>query len=78
LSSISRAYAWLIENRPLLRMAFPQLNIDAGAMPRLLVFVDQCDLAAGTLGSLLKGSHVEIRPYRRVRWAEKTGLLLAA
>jgi len=78
LSAISRAYAWLTENRSLLRMALPQLNIDAASMPRLSLFVDQSDVSATTLGSLLQGSHVEIKPYRRLRWAEKSGLLLAA
>ncbi|MGA2232012.1 MAG: hypothetical protein ABSH22_14035, partial [Tepidisphaeraceae bacterium] len=38
LPAISRAYTWLTENRPLLRMAFPQLSIDAAAMPRLTLF----------------------------------------
>jgi hypothetical protein len=78
LRTISRAYGWLIENRPLIRMALPQMNIDAAAMPKLTLFVDQADAAGDELGSILQNTHVTLQTYRRVRWGEKTGLLLKA
>jgi hypothetical protein len=75
---VSRAFAWLIENRGLVRMAMPQINIDAKAMPRLMLAVDQADSTGGKLAVLLGGADVSVRTYRRLRWGEKTGLLLEA
>jgi len=75
LKTISRAYQWLNENRALVRMALPQMNIDAAAMPRLTLFAEQG--VAASLSSIFQGN-VTIETYRRVRWGEKTGLLLEA
>jgi hypothetical protein len=78
LHAASRAYAWLIENRPLVRMALPQMNIDAAAMPRLVLCVDQAETRAEQLTSILQSGNVTIQTYRRLRWGGKTGLLLEA
>jgi len=78
LPAISRAYAWLIENRPLVRMALPQMNIEAKAMPKLVLVVDQIDAAGDQLATILQGGNVTVQTYRRLRWGEKTGLLLEA
>jgi hypothetical protein len=78
LGAIGQAYRWLIENRGLIAMAIPQFAIDAHAMPALRLFVDQSDLAADILQPLLEAGHVKIQPYRKLRWGEKTGLLLEA
>jgi hypothetical protein len=75
LETISRAYQWLNENRALVRMALPQMNIDAAAMPRLTLFAEQS--LAASLSAIFQGN-VTIETYRRVRWGEKTGLLLEA
>jgi len=75
LRTISQAYRWLNENRALVRMALPQMNIDAAAMPRLTLFAEQG--AAASLSPIFQGN-VTIQTYRRVRWGEKSGLLLEA
>jgi hypothetical protein len=75
---IGRAYNWLIENRGLVAMALPQLSIDAHALPRLRLIVDQSDLSADTLQPLLQSGHVLVQAYRKLRWGPKTGLLLQA
>lgn len=75
---VSQAFAWLIENRALVRLAMPQLNIDAKSLPRLVLAVDQADANGGGLATLLQGADVSVRTYRRLRWGEKTGLLLQA
>jgi hypothetical protein len=68
----------MVENRALLGMAAPQMNIDAGALPRLAIFVDRADAAAEQLGAILRNGNVTVRTYQRLRWGGKTGLLLAA
>jgi hypothetical protein len=78
LASFSRGYAWMVENRPLLRMAVPQMKIDAGALPRLAIFVDRADAAAEQLGAIMQNGNVTVRSYQRLRWGGKTGLLVAA
>jgi hypothetical protein len=75
LRAIGEAYRWLNENRALIRLALPQMNIDAGAMPRLTLFADQS--CAANLTPIFQGN-VTIQTYRRIRWGEKTGLLLEA
>jgi hypothetical protein len=78
LPSISRALSWLTENRLLVRMAVPQMNIDAGALPRLMLFADAAASTGRELGAILGGGNVTVQTYRKLRWGEKTGLLLAA
>jgi hypothetical protein len=75
---VSKAFAWLTENRSLVRLAMPQMNIDARTLPRLVLAVDQLDATGGKLATLLQGADVTVRTYRRLRWGEKTGLLLEA
>ena len=78
LRGIGEAYRWLSENRPLICMALPQLTIDAHALPRLHLLVDQADLSAESLHPMLAQGHVTVQSYRKVRWGPKTGLLLEA
>jgi hypothetical protein len=78
LQAVSRGYGWLIENRPLVRMALPQMNINAAAMPKLVLCVDQAETKGEQLASILQNGNVTIQTYRRLRWGGKTGLLLAA
>jgi hypothetical protein len=78
LNSIGQAYRWLIENRNLIGMALPQLAIDAQQAPRLRLLVDECDAGAEVLRPMLTGSDVTVQSYRRVKWGDKAGLLLAA
>jgi hypothetical protein len=78
LPGISRALSWLTENRLLVRMAVPQMNIDAMAAPKLTLFVEAGDAAGGELGAILAGGNVTVRTYQRLRWGGKTGLLLRA
>ncbi len=78
LPAIAQAFRWLSENRTLIGMAVPQLAIDPAAQPRLRLLVDQADVRGELLQPLLGSSHVTVQAYRRVRWGERTGLLLEA
>lgn len=78
LSAIGRAYNWLIENRSLVAMALPQLNIDAHAMPILCLLVDHADVKLDQLQPLLAGKSVRVETYRKLRWGTRTGVLLEA
>jgi hypothetical protein len=78
LQTISRAYGWLIQNRALVSMALPQMKFDSSATPKLAVFVDQAGASADQLGAIVQSGTVTIHTYRRLRWGEKTGLLLEA
>jgi hypothetical protein len=78
LRSIGQAYRWLIENRALIGMAVPQLMIDAHRFPRLRLLVDQADASAEALQPMLQSGHVTVEAYRRLRWGDRTGLLLDA
>ena len=78
LRSIGQAYRWLIENRALIGMAVPQLAIDAHRFPRLRLLVDPADASADALQPMLQSGHVTVQAYRRVRWGDRTGLLLDA
>ncbi len=76
LRSIALAYRWLIDNRPLIAMALPQLAIDIQQSPRLRLLVDQADFSADLLHPLLQSPAVQVQTYRRLRWGDKQGLLL--
>jgi hypothetical protein len=76
LKLIGQAYRWLIENRPLISMAVPQMSIDAHQLPRLRLIVDQSDLSADTLQPLVHSGNVIVQAYRKLRWNGRTGLLL--
>jgi hypothetical protein len=78
LRSIGYAYRWLTENRQLVAMAVPQLAIDADALPKLRLFIDQADHDAQTLGPILQNQLVEIHPFRTLNWSGRLGLLLEA
>lgn len=78
LKPIGLAYRWIVENRSLLSMAMPQFALDADQPPHLRLLVDQADLDAHVLEPLLQMQTVSIHPYRRVRWGQRTGLLLEA
>jgi hypothetical protein len=78
LSTIGHAYRWLMENRPLIGMAVPQLAINTHQLPRLRLLVDRVDLSAQTLQPLVHSGNVVVQAYRKLRWGDKTGLLLAA
>ncbi len=78
LRAIGQAYRWIIENRPLLAMAMPQFSIDAHALPCLQLLVDRADLSADLLQPMLQSGNVTVQTYRKLRWGEKTGLLLEA
>ena len=78
LRSIGQAYKWVRENRTLLGMALPQFAIDPNQSPRLRLLVDQSDLSADALQPVLQSEHVTVQSYRKLRWGDRTGLLLEA
>ena len=78
LRSIAQAYRWLVENRALIGMACPQLNVDGLRHPRLTLLVDHADVTAEVLAPMLESNTVNVRAYRKLRWGNKTGLLLEA
>jgi hypothetical protein len=78
LRSIAQAYRWLVENRALIGMAVPQLNVDGHKHPRLTLLVDHADMTAEVLAPMLESGTVNVRAYRKLRWGNKTGLLLEA
>ena len=78
LRSIGLAMRWMSENRELIRMALPQLNIDASARPSVRLLVDHADLSADILQPLLHSETVMVQAYRKLKWGQKTGLLLEA
>lgn len=78
LRQIGKAYQWLLENRALLKMALPQLSIDAHQLPELHLLVDHADTTADILQPMLQSASVRVHAYRKLRWGGKTGLLLEA
>lgn len=78
LRSIGQAYRWVRENCALLGMALPQFAIDPHQSPRLRLLVDQSDLSAEALQPVLQSEHVSVQSYRKLRWGDRTGLLLDA
>ena len=78
LRAIAQAYRWVAENRALLAMAMPQFAIDVQQMPVLRLLVDQSDSTAEVLRPLFQVNTCSVQTYRRVRWGERTGLLLNA
>ena len=78
LRSIGQAFRWVSENRTLLGMALPQFAIDTHQSPRLRLLVDQSDLSADLLQPVLQSEHVTVQSYRKLRWGNRTGLLLDA
>ena len=78
LRAIGQAYQWMVQNRPLLCMAMPQLSIDAHQLPQLELLVDQQDMSAELLQPMLQSGNVVVHAYRKLRWGGKTGLLLDA
>lgn len=78
LRSIGLAWRWLMENRPLLSMALPQFALDPHQLPHLRLIVDHADLDAEVLAPIFQVNTVSIHSYRRVKWGQRTGLLLDA
>lgn len=78
LRSIGQAFQWMLQNRPLIAMAVPQLSIDPHQMPQLNLLVNQQDMSADILQPMLQSGHVTVHAYRKLRWGAKTGLLLEA
>jgi len=78
LKAIGQAYRWVNENRALLAMALPQFALDAHQLPHLRLLVDHADVNAEVLAPMFQVSTVSIHTYRRVRWGQRTGLLLDA
>ena len=75
---IAQAYRWAIENRTLIAMAVPQLAIDPHRHPKLTLIVEHADVSAEVLAPMLENDSVRVRAYRKLRWGDKTGLLLEA
>lgn len=78
LEKVARAHRWLVENRSLVAMALPQMNVDAHQLPELRVLVDWQDAGAEGLRSLVGAGHVTVQTYRKLRWGGKTGVLVEA
>jgi hypothetical protein len=78
LRAIGQAFQWMLQNRPLLCMAMPQLTIDAHQSPQLELIVDHHDMSADILQPMLESGNVTVHAYRKLRWGAKTGLLLDA
>ena len=78
LRSLGQAYRWVVENRPLLSMALPQFAIDQHAMPCLKLLVDRRDASSDVLQPLMASENVSVQTYRKLRWGDRTGLLLEA
>jgi hypothetical protein len=78
LRSIGLAYKWMVENRPLLSMALPQFSIDPESMPTLKLIVEHSDADADMLVPMTENGNVTIQTYRKLRWGDRTGLLLEA
>jgi len=78
LPSVTAGLKWLGENRKLIAMALPQMSIDTGAVPRLMLLVEHGERSAGALSPLLANAQVTIKSYRKLRWGSRTGLLLEA
>ena len=78
LRPIGLALRWMNENCELIRMAMPQLAIDAQAIPSVRLLVDYSDLSAEQLQPLLHSQAVSVQAYRKIKWGEKRGLLLEA
>jgi hypothetical protein len=78
LRPIGLALRWMNENCDLIRMALPQLAIEAALTPSVRLLVDWSDLSAEQLQPLLHSQAVIVQAYRRIKWGEKRGLLLEA
>jgi hypothetical protein len=78
LRMIGQALNWMNENRDLIRMALPQLAIEADAIPSVRLLVDHADLSAEQLQPLLHSEAVTVQAYRKIKWGPKRGLLLEA
>ena len=76
--NIGLSLHWMAENGELIRMALPQLAIDASATPTVRLLVDHDDLWADALQPMLQSETVTVQSYRRLKWGPKTGLLLEA
>ncbi|MGA3068582.1 MAG: hypothetical protein ABSF29_17200 [Tepidisphaeraceae bacterium] len=78
LRPIGLALKWMNENSDLIRMALPQLAIEASLTPSVRLLVDWFDLSAEQLQPLVHSQAVTVQAYRRIKWGQKRGLLLEA
>ncbi|MFT3785831.1 MAG: hypothetical protein QM770_06650 [Tepidisphaeraceae bacterium] len=78
LGTIASAVSWLEASRGLIAMAMPQLRIDATAAIRVHLLVEHADRDAEALKPLVTSDKVAVQTYRKLRWGQKTGLLLEA
>jgi hypothetical protein len=78
LGAIAAAVRWLEDSRQLIAMAMPQLSIDIHVPVRVQLLIDHADRDAEALKPLLSSGRVTIQTYRKLRWGQKTGLLLDA
>jgi hypothetical protein len=78
LGSIASAVKWLEQSRQVIAMAMPQLHVDASVPIRCHLLIDHADRDADALRPLLGSERVVVQSYRKLRWGEKTGLLLDA
>lgn len=78
LQAIGQAYRWVSENRALLAMALPQFALDSHLLPHVRLLIEQADLDAQLLQPILQAGTVSLHTYRRLRWGQRTGLLLEA
>ncbi|MGH7176639.1 MAG: hypothetical protein ACREJC_04600, partial [Tepidisphaeraceae bacterium] len=78
LTTIADALRWTNENRTLISMAVPQLNIDAHQLAHLRLLVNRADFDGQKLQPLLQSGNVTLVTCRKVRWSGRTGLLMEA
>jgi hypothetical protein len=78
LRPIGLALRWMNENCELIRMALPQLAIDAQGIPSVRLLVDYSDLSAEQMQPLLHSEAVSVQAYRKIKWGSRRGILLEA
>ncbi|MEM8874601.1 MAG: hypothetical protein AAGD32_10115, partial [Planctomycetota bacterium] len=72
------ALHWIQQSAGLIAQALPQLAVRSDVSPVLMLLVAHRRADASALQPLVASGKVELLPYRKVKWGEKTGLLLAA
>lgn len=78
LGTVGSAVKWLEDSAKVIAMAMPQLSIDMTKPIRVQLLVDFNDRSATGLMPLLGHDRIAVRCYRRLRWGDRTGLLLDA
>jgi len=78
LGAVAAGMKWLEDSRHLIAMAMPQLSVDASISPRVHLLIDHADRSADGIKPLLGNSRITVQTYRKLRWGDRTGLLLEA